>query len=139
MQDIVIITGSLDIASTVSTKLEKGEITRKLVLLGGEMDPKQRATRPAARLEVLDNAYFTKAFLGASALSEEGPPLYATERCESNRVIIRQTEKVFLLVESAKFLKTSIYRYAMYDGFDCFITDDAHAIPQSVAEKLADG
>lgn len=136
VHDLVVVTGSLDIASIVSTKLESGEITGKLILLGGEVVPKQKATRIASGLETLRNLYFTKAFLGASALAEEGPLLYNLDSCEGNRMLIQQTEKVFLLAESAKFLKTSVCRYADYDAIDCFITDDAYPIPPGAMKRL---
>lgn len=136
VHDLVMVTGSLDIASIVSAKLESGEITGKLFLLGGEVVPKQRSTKPRPGLEPLSNIYFTKIFLGASALSNEGPLLYNLDTIQTNHQLIQQSEKVFLLAESAKFLKTSLCRYAGYDEIDCFITDDAHPIPSDAMKNL---
>ena len=136
VRDLVVVTGSLDIASIVSSNLESGEITGKLILLGGEVIPKQKTTRITTALDMLRSIYFTKIFLGASALSEEGPLLYNLDSCETNRMLIQQTEKVFVLAESAKFLKTSLFRYTGFDGVDCFITDDAYPIPPGAIKNL---
>ena len=136
VHDLVIVTHSLDIASIVCSKLKEGEITGKLVLLGGCVDPMQRATWDFTFARQISDYYFTKVFVGATALSEDGPLLYSADTCEMNRYLIRQTEKVILLAESAKFLKNSFSRYATWEDIDCFITDDTYPIPPDGMKAL---
>lgn len=136
VHDLVVVTSSLEIASIIAGKLEAGEITGKLIILGGGVIPEQKMTQGFSSLDMAKRFRFTKIFVGASALTDDGPMLYDTEICEFNRALIKCTKRTYLLAESAKFLKNSVCSYAGFDEIDCFITDDANPIPIGAAEKL---
>ena len=137
IHDLIVVTPSLDIATIISDKINDGIITGEVYMFGNRINPKHRSFAPdALSTETYRSLHFTKAFVGASALSLQGPTLYNMDAVSLNRIILQQADQVFLLAESSKFHKSSVFRYADYSDFDCFITDDSTPIPPEVYQTL---
>ncbi len=137
IHNLIVVTPSLDIATIISDKINDGIITGEVYMFGSRINPKHRSFLPdALSAETYRGLHFTKAFVGASALSLQGPALYNIDAVNLNKIIMQQSDQVFLLAESSKFHKSSVFRYADYSDFDCFITDDSTPIPPEVYQSL---
>lgn len=136
ISNLTVVTPSLEVASVVASAVHNRRIDGRIIMLGGEISPRHNSVYDQHFMEEINRFHFTKAFLGADALTEQGPSLSVLSPRISQ--LIDHTDTVYLLAESIKFEKTSLYCYAPYSDIDVLITDDVHLIPTNTQQCIVD-
>ena len=139
-KNLIAVTNFLSAAAALSNGIQQGRIAGRVVLLGGEMNCENLAACGAITEDEAARYRFTRAFIGASALSENGAMVWNLEEGRVSRRMAERASGVVLLCESAKFTRTSLYQYIDYSDVDMLITDDTHEIPrETLTQMQADG
>ena len=135
-QNLIAVTNFLPAAAALSERIQQGRISGRVVLLGGEMNCENLAACGAITEEEAARYRFKRAFIGASALAENGAMVWNLEEGRVSRRMAERASSVVLLCESAKFTRTSLYQYIDYSEVDMLITDDTHEIPRETLTRL---
>jgi DeoR family fructose operon transcriptional repressor len=135
VNNVTFVVNSLYIANILADKLESGEITGTLIMLGGQIKLSTRATDCSYLMEQLDNFHFDICFASASAVSSAGVANTTMSGVYVKKMLDHSAMRV-LVVDSDKLGGTSTYRYANATDFDYIITDDQKQVPQDLIELL---
>lgn len=133
---LTVATNSLRVGEIILDKLRDGEITGRLIMLGGETDPNNRIVVGALCAEMIGKLRFNRAFLGASALGTQGPMLWNMEEGAVETAFARQAQQTILLTESAKGRRSSLYQFLEYSDVQMLITDTDNPLPEELKEAL---
>ncbi|MGT2749526.1 DeoR/GlpR family DNA-binding transcription regulator [Streptococcus orisasini] len=83
-------------------------IAAKIILLGGEYNPKTSSLKGSLTEENLGGLYFDKSFLGINGLSKiSGGTTPTLAEAVKKRIVKEHSNQLFLLCDSSKFHKTS--------------------------------
>lgn len=135
VNNVTFVVNSLYIANILADKLESGEITGTLIMLGGQIKLSTRATDCSYLMEQLDKFHFDICFASASAVSSAGVSNTTMSGVYVGKMLDHSAMRV-LVVDSDKLGGTSTYRYANATDFDYIITDDQKQVPQDLIELL---
>lgn len=135
-------TTTLKLAEALSVKLQTGELENivvltnsvshietvarlcKVILVGGEIRPERLDVCGSVAEKTLTLFHLEKAFFGADAISTSGGFMTTDERTSTiNEIVVKRSNKAFVLADSTKFNKTSFIRYAAFNEVDTVITD----------------
>lgn len=95
-----------------------------LIVLPGVLNRRTNSLADTATLEYLTRYRFNKAFMGVSAVSEEGNLNVSTYmEYEIKRTALKQSRSCYLLVDSGKFSGTGLMSYGSVMDMDTIITD----------------
>lgn len=135
LQNVTFVVNSIRIAGTLAGKIASGELTGKVILIGGEIHIPEFSVTDAYALEQLDGFRFDIAFVSASAISTSGVA-NTTLSGVFVRKLMKQAAMSVLVADSDKLGGTSTYRFAMPEDFDHIILDDKNPMPQDLKELL---
>ena len=135
-KNLTLVTNSLPTAMILSGKLSRGEITGRLILLGGQVYSENQITHGALCMESIRRFCFHKAFLGVSALGEQGPMVWEPEEGAASAGFACQAQQTILLAESAKGQRSSLYTFMDYQEVRMLITDGEHELDDGVRRAL---
>jgi len=136
VENVTFVVNSLHIANVLAERLENGEISGKLIMIGGVVDSPERRTADTHALESLDPFRFDLAFLTASAVSAEGVANANLSPTVFIRKQLLHAATTILVADSEKLGSTSTYRFAMPTDFDHIFVDDRLPIPQDLLDAL---
>ena len=122
-KDITIVTNNLLLNPSPHSRA-------KVVLLGGEIDAKNRVTLGNEVTEALSRYNFNHCFMSASGVDLHRQQVMATLR---NLVLIKQkvlqqSQQKWLLVDHSKFTIQAPYAYAELYDFNQILTDQPHLL-----------
>ncbi len=137
VQNVTFITNSLPIATILSDKLFRKEITGRLIFIGGEIDTESRYSYGALTYDALKPFNFDQVFLSCSALSKQGVSDYKTEGSAFSSLLATHSLQAILLAEKDKLGKNSLYKYAELTDFDYIVLDDPASVPADIKAMLA--
>lgn len=131
--DITVFTNNLQAA------LDIGEVGYELVLLGGSFQPKSNSVAGRFALDVLNQVYADKAFIGVDGISlKHGCTVPSSNEAEVIRKMLERTQGVkTVVVDHSKWGVVSNFEVARVDQIHRLITDDgldSHA-REILAEK----
>ncbi len=136
VRDVTFITNSVPTMSILLDKFASEEITGRGILIGGEMDTRNRFTRGLAAAEALEQYSANLAFISCTAVSAEAVSSYSMdESCFSRRIMQRASSSV-LIAESEKFGKNSVQSFAKVTSFSKIITDSEKHFPDEILQIL---
>ena len=135
VKNVTFVVNSLRIADILADKLESGELTGSLILLGGEIRLPIRAAVDSYATEQLSSFHFDIAFVSASSVSTAGVANTTLSGVYVRKVLQRSAVTV-LVADSDKLGGTSTYEFAKATNFDHIIVDDLNPIPQDLQEML---
>jgi len=96
----------------------------KLIILGGELDHRTNSLVGYQTIEYLKRLNITKCFLGSSGISlDSGLTNYTVVEAEIKKLCIEISKQSFLLIDSAKFDRTSLITYGKINSIDTIVTD----------------
>ena len=133
---LTIVTNSLRVGEIILDKLRDGEITGRLIMLGGETDPNNRIVVGALCAEMIGKFRFNRVFLGASALGSKGPMAWNLEEGAVETAFARQAQQTILLTESAKGRRSSLYQFMEYSDVQMLITDTDNSFNEELRDAL---
>lgn len=118
-RELTVVTNSLPIAATLSSR---ANIT--LLVIGGRLRSRTKATVDAWALQVLEQTYVDVAFMATNGISvERGLTTPDTSEAEVKRRMVRAARRAVLLADHTKVGNDHFARFAGVDDIDCFITD----------------
>ena len=135
VENVTFVVGSLHVATTLIEKLESGEISGTLILLGGTVRPHDRNAIDAYAMESLNNFRFDIAFISASAVAAQGVFNASLSDIYMRKLIDQSTVSV-LVADSDKLGGTSTHRFAAATDFDHIFVDNRAPVPQDLQELL---
>lgn len=95
-------------------------------VVGGKVNRASQSTCSSKSLDYLDNTNFQTAFLGVTGFTPEHGFTCGTEdECELKRAVIRNTDIVVALMDSAKVGVVGTFTYAMLKDVNIVVSDDA--------------
>ena len=119
LKNICVITNDLYIALEL---YQKKEI--KVLLLGGEVLSETGSTATLFSLQQIEGYNADIAFLGVSSISETFDLTVPTEvKAFLKRTMMKISKESILLVDSSKFQKKKLYKFASLKNFNYIVTD----------------
>lgn len=137
VHNVTFVVNSLHIANTLANKLASGEITGRLIFIGGEIDYNTRHAIDLYALESMEKFHFDIAFVSCSALSASAVSNDSLSSIYMKRLLQRANTAV-LLVDSDKLGVYSTHEFAKPTDFDWIITDDQKPFPKDLMNLLQD-
>lgn len=138
VQDVTFVTISLAVGGMLIDKLAAGEITGKVLMIGGELNVQSGHTEGSFTTDALDQFYFDLAIVSCSSLSTGGAANTTAPATSLSYHMMDHAAKTILLVDSDKLGKNSVYRFAGLTDFDHIITDNKVPCPNEILERLSD-
>lgn len=138
VRDVTFITNSVPTMSILLDKFAAGDITGRVIMVGGEMDTQNRFSKGAAVTDTIDKYCADIAFISCTALSAENVSSYSLDECYFSSHVMSRTAVSVLIAESEKLGKNSVYSFAKITDFDRIITDDKYEMPSSTLKILED-
>lgn len=127
---IVVLTNAINIAAELLTRSYL-----KTVMIGGELQPGTLSCRGTMAEEAMEHFHLDIAFLGTNAISATGE-LFIGSVMETGfkKAVLRVSDRKYVMADSSKFGKYSLYRFATASEVDGVITDGA--LDSDLAEAL---
>lgn len=94
-----------------------------LIALGGSYDPQLNSILGASALEQFSGFNITKAFVSAFGMDRANVTTNHERQAEMLRLVLKNSEKRYLLIDRSKVGRTGLYRLAPRGTFDAIITD----------------
>ncbi len=136
VQNVTFVTNSIPIAANLLDKLESGEITGRVILIGGEVESNNRFSMGAEVNRTLERYHFDVAFVSCTALSADGASSYTLSECAYSAQMMAQSTTSILLAESVKLGKNSVCAFARLTEFERIITDSKNEVPLDIEKAL---
>jgi len=124
-----IITNSLPAASELTNHSDM-----EVILIGGKIIPERRAIYGHVAVRQASEYHVQKAFIGTDGVSlKSGLSAYDNNECNVSRTITNSADQVFLLCDSSKIEKNSLYIFSPLSSIDTMITDSS--IDMNIADN----
>lgn len=118
-RDVTVATNSLDIAQLFA---ESGQ--GKLLLSGGELDPKNHCFVGGGAEEFLSRYYMDKSFISCRGADREaGITDGSAVNGRIRALMLRQARRRYLVLDHTKLNKTNFFRICGFEGLDAVLTD----------------
>ncbi|WP_312473526.1 DeoR/GlpR family DNA-binding transcription regulator [Neobacillus sp.] len=103
-KDITILTNSLPVSSVLTELLNQNMFTGQILLLGGQIDPKQQSISGGLTEQMLNQFNIDKAFISAGGVSlQSGVSNYHLHEALVSRKMVEVAKQVILLTDYSKF------------------------------------
>lgn len=117
IENLTVVTNSLTYVETLGKRC-------KVILVGGEIRVARRDVCGPITEKNLMMFHLNKAFLGADAVHIDAGFMTTDEQTvKTSEIVIEQSDKSYVLVDSEKFNKSSFLSYAPLNGVDAIFTD----------------
>ena len=113
-----VVTNSINVAEVL---MEDNNVD--VHVLGGKIDKKHRFLYGGYTLDMLDNYFADKVFLGALGVSEKGITVDSDEDAKVMSKMIQQGNEVIVLVDSSKINKSAHFKVCDIDKVSVIVTD----------------
>lgn len=135
VHNVSFVVNSIHIATTLIEKIKAGEITGRVVFLGGELNVQSLGTYSIVTLDEIDKYHFDIAFISCSSLSSDG---VANTTVAGSYVphLMRRSSSCVLVADSEKVGKSSVYKFAELTDFDHILIDSLRPCPEDIHKAL---
>lgn len=118
---VTVITNMLDVMSALNS--EGNNIT--VISPGGVLNKNFNGFTGSTTIETLSNYKFNRAFIGSCGvnLNDNSVTTFDADDGNTKKAIIRNSQKVYLVMESSKFYFDGTYKFAVLNDIDTIITD----------------
>lgn len=135
VKNVTFVTNSISIASILLNKFYSGEISGRIIFIGGELDIQNRFSKGAFAASAVNDYYFDISFVSCTAISLDSASSYCLDECSYSKQLISRSSTSVLIAESNKIGKNSICRFAQISDFDTIITDDKNPVSDEFKRK----
>ena len=123
-RDLVVVTNCLAVADEIA---KNSNI--RMILVGGEYRSTSMAmaglVAESCLQQIFSQIYVDKLFMGADGVTlDEGVTTPSLDESRLGLVLIKMVKKKILLVDSTKFGRVDLCRFAPAEAFDMIVTDD---------------
>ncbi len=137
VHNVTFVLNSLPIANILLEKIESGEITGRIILIGGEVNIGNHSTQDAVAMSTIDKYHFDMAFVSCSSLSATGAANSSLSGVMVRKLMDKSSVSV-LIADSEKLGKSSVYEFAKPTDFSHIITDNKHPMPADLKNVLTE-
>lgn len=117
-KNLTIITNSLPVVSQLS------DTDFDILLIGGMYRKSERSTVAFNYMFNFKSLNIAKAFFCAGGITlENGVSDFSVQEVETKKEILKQTNKVFIAIDSSKFNKDVFINFVHFSDLDCIVTD----------------
>ena len=132
VKNVTLVTNSISVASILLDKINRDEISGRIILIGGELDNKNRFSKGAIPTNAIADFYFDIAFISCTAVSCDAVSSYNLDECSFSKRLIERSSASILIAESNKIDKSSVCSFAKITDFVKVITDDKNLISDNL-------
>jgi DeoR/GlpR family transcriptional regulator of sugar metabolism len=135
VHNVSFVVNSIHIATTLIEKIKAGEISGRVVFLGGELNVQSLATYSIVTLDEISKYHFDIAFISCSSLSADGA---ANTTVAGSYIphLMRRSASCILIADSDKVGKSSVYKFAELTDFDRIFIDNQLPCPEDIHKAL---
>lgn len=137
ISNVTFFTNSLPIATILLNKIADKEVDGRVILLGGEIDPKERCAKGTAVSDTVDRHYFDMAFVACTALSADSVSGYTLDGSALARHMMSHAAVSVLVAEATKVGKNSLCTIAHPLNFDYIFTSEKAKLPEDLLLTLS--
>lgn len=136
VRGVTFITNSVNVASVLMKRHAAGEYSGRIILIGGELDPKFSFSRSPDALTQIAKLRATKAFITASGVTGDGVSSDGTYESSFSAAMIEHSKKAILICTSEKIGRDSLAKFAPLSAFSCIITDNKNPISEKMLSEV---
>ncbi|MGL4338339.1 MAG: DeoR/GlpR family DNA-binding transcription regulator [Turicibacter sp.] len=136
LHNLTIIISSISALNILCNRIENGEISARIIFLGGQVDVLNRYTQGTIPLNLLDQFSVDKAFITATSVAEDGLKMYDIYDGEFTKKLISRSKFVYYLGSSKKLGHDAFYKICDLSELDMIVCDDVYPFPHSLKQKL---
>lgn len=136
VRNCTVITNSIPITSILNEMYEHGLYDGKIILFGGKMNPLEHLTYGSMVTEQIQKYYADVAFVSSAGLADCGLTTSDAEEGNVSASLMKSASRVILVMESQKFCKRSVYRFADLSHVDIIVTDDENEIDSDLRNAI---
>lgn len=136
VKSVTFITNSVAVASILMKKHSSGDFSGRIILIGGELDPKYSFSRSPDTLNQIAKLRANKAFITASGVTVDGVYSGGTYESSFSAAMMEHSKSSVLVCESEKFGRDSLAKFAPLTAFSSVVTDGRNAIPSEIAKEI---
>ena len=135
VHNVSFVVNSIHIATTLVDKINAGEISGRVIILGGELSPQSLGTYSIVTLDEIDKYHFDIAIISCSSLCADG---VANTTVAGSYIphLMRRASSCILIADSEKVGKNSVYKFAELSDFDRIFIDNQHPCPEDIHKAL---
>lgn len=123
VRNVTLLIASVTALNLLVEKKLSGDFTGEIIFLGGVVNVRDNCVSGSMTNLFLENLSVNKAFIGATGIDSNGVHAYTLDDGIFSAQLIRHTDEVYVLAESAKFEKHSLYKACDLDAIHHLITD----------------
>lgn len=136
VRGVTLITNSVPVASELMKRHRAGEFSGRIIMIGGELDPKYAFSRSPDTLGQLGRLRADKAFITASGVTGDGVSSDGTYESSFSAAMMEHSKMSVLVCESEKFGRDSLARFASASDFKVIVTDSASPVPDEIRAEV---
>lgn len=136
VRGVTFITNSVTVASELMKRHLAGHYSGRIILIGGELDPKYAFSRSPDTLKQIAKLRADKAFITASGVTGEGVSADGTYESSFSAAMMEHSERSYLVCESVKFGHGSLAFFSPLSAFAEVVTDPLHKIPADIVAEI---
>jgi DeoR/GlpR family transcriptional regulator of sugar metabolism len=134
-KNITILTNSIPVSAVLTESLNQQKFTGEIILLGGQIDPKQQSVSGRLTEQVLTQFNINKAFISAGGVSiQNGVSNYHLNETMVSRTMVEVSKQIILLTDYSKFGVDTFCKICPIEKLDMIVCDQSP--PESWKSQL---
>jgi DeoR/GlpR family transcriptional regulator of sugar metabolism len=123
-KNITILTNSIPVSTVLTESLNQNKFTGEILLLGGQIDPKQLSVSGRLTEQMLDQFNIDKAFISAGGVSiQNGVSNYHLNETLVSRIMVEVSKQIILLTDHSKFGVDTFCKVCPLEKVDMIVCD----------------
>ncbi|MFD0828190.1 DeoR/GlpR family DNA-binding transcription regulator [Neobacillus sp. M.A.Huq-85] len=134
-ENITILTNSIPVSAVLTESLNQQKFTGQILLLGGQIDPKQQSVSGGITEQILNQFNINKAFISAGGVSiENGVSNFHLNETLVSQTMVRVSKQIILLADYSKFGVDTFCKICPLEKLDIIVCDQH--LPESWENDL---
>lgn len=134
VRGVTFITNSVPVAVILMKKHSSGDFSGRIILIGGELDPKLSFSRSPDAFDQIGRLSADKAFITASGVTSDGASSDGTYEGSFSAKIMEHSKTNILVCDSGIMGKPALAKFASLNDFDYIVCDNRQTVPSDIVE-----
>lgn len=123
-KNITILTNSIPVSTVLTESLNQNKFTGEILLLGGQIDPKQQSVSGRLTEQMLNEFNIDKAFISAGGVSiQNGVSNYHLNESLVSRIMVDVSKQIILLADHSKLGVDTFCKVCPLEKVDMIVCD----------------
>ncbi|CRK85006.1 DeoR/GlpR family DNA-binding transcription regulator [Neobacillus massiliamazoniensis] len=123
-KNITILTNSIPVSTVLTESLNQNKFTGEILLLGGQIDPKQQSVSGRLTEQMLNEFNIDKAFISAGGVSiQNGVSNYHLNESLVSRIMVDVSKQIILLADHSKLGVDTFCKICPLEKVDMIVCD----------------